>query len=466
MQLFGLTITRTKALLPPLAPLSSPRGSGGWYPIVVREPFTGAWQTNQEIRSDTALGYWAVFACVTRIATDLGKLRLRLVEQRAIGIWEEITNPAYSPVLRKPNRYQTTPKLVEQWIASKLIWGNAYVLKQRDQRGVVVALYVLDPQRVTPLVAPDGAVFYSVRRDDLAQLSDTEPLAIPARELIHDTMVCLFHPLVGVSPLYACGISALQGQTIQRTSSTFFSTGSNPGGVLTAPGNIDEATAQRLKTYWDTNFTGNNVGKVAVLGDGLKYEPMAVNPVDAQLIEQLKWTGQTIAACYQVPYVMIDSSGGIPYANAEPLLNLYYSQCLQSLIVNFEACLDEGLGILEPVSGTQYGTELDITDLIWMDTATRTKAASDGIGGGGLSPNEARQRYYGLPPVEGGESPMAQQQYFSYAALAERDASAPFAKPVPAAPAIQASADDTIDEANFAGLLHRKVLDAGLYADA
>ena len=75
-------------------------------------------------------------------------------------------------MLRQPNRYQTIVKFVEQWITSKLTAGNAYVLKQRDERGVVSALYVLDPARVTPLIAPDGAVYYGLKRDDLTGVPD------------------------------------------------------------------------------------------------------------------------------------------------------------------------------------------------------------------------------------------------------------------------------------------------------
>ena len=86
-----------------------------------------------------------MYACVTLIATDIGKLRLRLVAQDDDGVWSETTNPAYSPVLRKPNRYQTIHKFVEQWITSKLKAGNAYVLKQRDERGVVSALVCPGP---------------------------------------------------------------------------------------------------------------------------------------------------------------------------------------------------------------------------------------------------------------------------------------------------------------------------------
>jgi len=431
-------IARTAPALRPLDPTS---GRNGW--PIIREPYMGAWQMNDEIRPDTALSYFAVFSCVTLIAADVAKLRLRLVEVDDEGIWKETHNPAFSPVLRKPNRYQTILKFVEQWITSKLVHGNAYVLKERDGRGVVKALYVLDPSRVTPLVAPDGAVYYELRRDDLAALgADTVTpngaIVVPASEIIHDLMVALFHPLIGVTPLYACGLSALQGLTIQQSSNQFFATGSHPGGVLTAPGAIADETAQRLKAYWDSNFSGANVGKVAVLGDGLKYEAMTVNAADAQLIEQLKWSAETVCSCFHVPAFMAGIGPMPQFANVEPLLQQYYSQCIQSLLTSFELSLDEGLGL----DGTTYGTEFDVDDLIWMDTATKTKAAADSIGSGALSPDEARKKYFGLGSVKGGDTPYMQQQNYSLSALADRDRDQPFAKPTPAPAAVPAVVDD------------------------
>jgi HK97 family phage portal protein len=435
LEIFGYQVIARKAVAN-LRPLDSSSGRGGWFPII-REPYTGAWQENAEIASPTALSSAAVFACVTLIAQDIAKMRLRLVQKDSEGIWHEAQNPAFSPVLRKPNRYQTILKFIEQWITSKLIHGNTYVLKERDQRGIVRAMYVLDPTRVTPLVAPDGAVYYELRRDDLAGLGPeatagtTGAVTVPASEIMHDLMVALFHPLIGVSPLYACGLSALQGLTIQQTSNKFFAGGSNPGGVLTAPGAISDDTAKRLKDYWDTNFTGANVGKVAVLGDGLKYEAMTVTAADAQLIDQLKWTSETVCACYHVPAFMIGVGPPPPFANVEPMLQQYHAQCIQALVTSCELTLDEGLGI----AGTDYGTEFDIDDLIWMDTATKTKAAADAIGSGAMAPNEARAKYFGLGSVKGGQTPYMQQQNYSLAALDDRDRDQPFAKPAPAAPA-------------------------------
>jgi HK97 family phage portal protein len=432
-----------------LRPLDTASGRGGWYPIV-RESFTGAWQNNVTVGGETALSHFAVFACVTLIAGDIAKMALRLVERDDEGIWHETTNPAYSPVLRKPNRYQTIVKFVEQWITSKLVHGNTYVLKERDQRGVVKALYVLDPTKVCPMVASDGAVYYELRRNDLTGLGPelvADQVIVPASEIIHDLMVALFHPLIGVSPLYACGLSALQGITIQQTSQKFFAGGSNPGGVLTAPGAIADETAKRLKDYWDQNFSGDNVGKVAVLGDGLKYEPMTVNAADAQLIEQLKMSAETVCSCFHVPPFMIGVGPPPPFANVEPMQQQYYSQAIQSLVVSLETSLDEGLAI----AGTPFGTEFDIDDLIYMDTATKTKAAADAIGAGAVSPNEARKKYFGLGSVKGGDTPYMQQQNYSLAALDERDRNAPFA-PAPAPPAALPAPVDEVKGARWSAV--------------
>jgi HK97 family phage portal protein len=450
---------RSKAL--PMQPLS---GRGGWW-SVIREPFTGAWQRNEEVRMDTVLTYFAVFSCVTLISSDIAKLLLRLVEEVEVDIWTRTESAAFSPVLRKPNHYQNRIKFIEQWIVSKLIHGNTYVIKQRDQRNVVTAMYVLDPTRVTPLVAQDGAVYYKLKRDDVSGLTAEEVL-VPAREIIHDTMVSLYHPLIGVSPIYASGLAAMQGLSIQGNSNKFFSNGSNPGGVLTAPGAISDQTASRLKAYWDANYTGDNVGKVAVLGDGLKYEAMSVNATDAQLIEQLKWTAENVCSTFHVPPYMIGVGPPPPYANVEPLLQQYYSQCLQSLIISLETCLDEGLGLTEKIDGKQLGVEFDISDLIWMDTATKMEAAGKGIRSG-MSVDEVRKRYHGLARVTGGDVVYMQEQNHSLEALAAIDEAKIEAvknPPLALPPAPSGEGEDAeegeFDVAGLAGLLLKGLSDA------
>ena len=413
------------------APYSPGATTGaGWFPLVVREPYTGAWQVNVEQRRDQVVAYAPVFACVTLIAADVGKLTLRLVEQDDDGVWTETSSPAFSPVLRKPNRYQVTPKFVEQWITSKLLWGNTYVLKERDARGVVTGLYVLDPMRCVPLIAPDGGIYYQLQRDNLSgELVDIpDPFIVPASEIIHDRMVCLFHPLVGMSPIYACAAAAVQGLAMQAGAGAFFTNGSRPSGILTAPAGMTAEQLAQAKADWSAFNGPNNSGKVAIITSDIKFTALTTNAVDAQVIEQLGWTAENVCSCFHVPPFMIGAAEIPRGVQLEAMEQMYYSQCIQSLLTNFEACLDEGLGI----DGTPYGTEFDITDLIWMDTATKTKAAADAIGSGAMSPDEARKRYFDLGPVDGGDTPYMQQQMFSLKALAQRDAADPFVTPEPA----------------------------------
>jgi HK97 family phage portal protein len=411
-----------------------PVGSGGWNPIVVREPYTGAWQNNEEVRVDTALSNPTVFRCVSLISGDISKTPLRLVALDPNGIWIETTSPAFSPVLRKPNRYQTIGQFLEQWLFSKLLYGNTYVLKDRDARGVVTALYVLDPQKVTVLVAPDGSVYYQLLAHDLAGIGQGE-LAAPAKEIMHDRWNCAFHPLVGLSPLYACGGAATEANMIQNSQTEFFSKGGRPSGLLVAPTEIDPKTAARLSETWH----GLGPGKTAVVGYGMKYQDIGTSAVDSQLSEQRDGTVATIAGCFGVPISYVDSSKQPPYANSEATQLQYQSQCLQVHMTALENVLDEGLDLPVP-----YGTEFDIDALIWMDTVTKTKAAADAITAGVMTPNESRFKYHGLPPVPGGDTPYLQRQMVSMAASAEREAADLQAAPAP--PALPANPEDPTEE--------------------
>lgn len=451
MRLLGFDIRVTKAAvgLTRVPPMMNALTTGGWWPYV-RESFAGAWQRNIEVETtENVLKFSAVYACVSLIADDISKLRLKLVEDGGDDIWTEISNPAYSPVLRKPNRYQTRIQFINQWITCKLLYGNTYVVKARDQRGVVIALYILDPRRVTPLVAPDGGVFYRLNTDQLAQITDVDVI-VPATEIIHDRMLTLWHPLIGVSPIYACGSSATQGLRIQANSNNFFANMSRPSGILTSPLELSQDYADTLKAEWNREFGEGRVGKVAVLGGGFKYEAMAIPAEDAQLIEQLRWTVEDVARCFHVPLHKLGM--GQPTLNNIVALNQdYYTQTLQALIESLELLLDEGLAL-----PSTLGIELDLDGLLRMDPLSLADATEKGVRAGIVAPNEARFKM-NLAPVIGGDTPYMQQQNYSLAALNERPPpTSTLALPAPTeAPAPKPNADDDAARELAAALIRR-----------
>lgn len=433
---------------------NSPRA---WWSLV-REAVAGAWQRGQTAAVSDVLTHVTAWACITRIAFDVAKLRLRLMAEDDDGIWEEVDNPAYSPVLRRPNHYQNRIQFYQSWMISKLTNGNTYVLKERDARGVVVALYVLDPQRVKVLVSPDGQVYYQCDAYDVAGI---DPVTVPSTEMIHDVYVAPYHPLCGVSPVIACAMAITHGQQILANATTLFQNGSQPSGVLTAPGVISDEAAKRVEQWWRDNFSGSdNVGKVAVLGDGLKFERMGLTFVEAEVIKQLEWDDARVCSAYQMPAYKV-GVGPLPtYNNVEALNQQYYSDCLQTPLECIELLMDEGL-TLDSRTTVQFDVE---EGLLRMDSATKMKTVTEGIRGGVYTPNDGRKKF-NLKPITGGDTVYLQEQDHALEALAKRDAGEdPFGKaapkPAPSAPAPNPPSGDEGDAEKDLAALFRKALAA------
>lgn len=399
MKLFGLEITRSKALSPV---------AGGWRNAwrTITEPFTGAWQRNIEEKRGDLLTYPTLYACVYRISSDIGKLPFSL-RQRTNGIWMEVANSAYDPVLRKPNGYQTSAQFREYWLITKLIQGNAYILKRRDSRGVVVELYVLDPNRVMPMVSDSGAVFYQLQTDKLNDLPEDYPadrLVVPASEIIHDRGMALHHPLIGVPPLAAAYWPALKNMKIMRSATEFFANNAQPGGLLTAPAGMTEEDAKAVQDYWNREFNGAQSGKVAIIGADMKFTPFAMKSIDAQMVEQMRYSDEQICQPFGIPPFKV-GIGTIPSGlGVDGLNQLYYSDALQTHIEHMENLLDEGLAIKSPL-----GIELDLDPLLRMDQGKRADVAVKLVSGGVETPNEGRMRF-NHPPLEGGDTVYMQQQ--------------------------------------------------------
>lgn len=425
--MFERFFSRKKAL----TSVSSGRPGWWWSPHVIKEPFAGAWQQNQEICREDLTANHAVFACMTQIASDNAKMAFRLGRTDDRGIWQRIpasdSSRFVATLTKKPNPYQNWGQFIEYWQLSKQSRGNTYAYKDRDSSGNVQALHVLDPQRVWPLVGERGDVYYQIGGEKLTtpDFVDVDHV-VPASEILHDRFNCLFHPLCGISPLYAAALPALQGLNIQKNSITHFGNNSMPGGVLTAPGQISEAQIARLRETWESTHGGPRAGRLAVLGDGMQYTPIAMTASDSQLVEQLEWTARQVCSVFHVPPWLI-GIGEEPSGNDVSARTMrYYVQCLQSLLIAIQRVMDNGLPI-----GRSESYQFDTHSLMMMDPSAQMTFLEHGVKAALISPNEGRERL-NFPPKEGGDDVYLQQQNWSLGALARRDnATAPAATSTP-----------------------------------
>lgn len=451
MKIFGLEIRRAKAL----SPVADWRH--GWR--VISEPFTGAWQSNQEEKVGDLSCYPTLYACLSRLSQDIGKLPFCLKREEG-GIWNPVDNPAYSPVLRKPNSYQTAQQFRESWILSKLMNGNAYILKQRDNRNIVTALYVLDPCRVVPMVSESGSVFYqlnySTPQNLLPASYPAEQLIIPASEIIHDRINCLHHHLIGVPPMCAAYWPAAKNLRILRSSAEFFANNAQPGGILTAPAGMSEDDAKEVKEFWEENYGGtSNAGRVAVIGADMKFTSFAMKSADSQLVEQMRYSDEQICQPFGIPPFKIGIGQPPAGMKVDDINQLYYSDALQGHIESMENLLDEGLRISRP-----EGVELDLEPLLRMDVGKQADVETKLVGGKIKTPNESRKRF-GLPSTGGGDTLWGQHQDYPLGVLAERNDLNPISEAPAPAPADAAEDDQTEEVRRLrAELWQRKALEA------
>ncbi len=415
----GMLTRLMQKALPFLRPVGYSDGS--WRSVFSSEPFTGAWQRNLELDGrDCLMSNATVYACTTRIANDVAKLPINLVEKEG-AIWSvvERNSPFWRP-LTKPNLVQNRIQFYVLWMLSKLMHGNTYVLKERDEASRVARLYVLPPAKVTPMVTTDGSVFYRYTISQVPGLDDTaKEIIIPASEIIHDLMNPLFHPLCGVPPLFAAALSATQSRKEQNFAAVFFENMARPGGVVSYPGELKEEQAKKFKENWENNFSGSNSGRVAFIGGGGKFEPIGYPAQQSQLIELLRWGVEDIARAFSMPLHKI-GAGPVPTSNnVEALNQQYYDDCLQIHLESIELCLDEGLGLTN-VQGQTLGTEFDLDNLLRMDSATQIDSLVKAAGGPIYKIDEARLKR-NLPSIEGGNTIYVQQQNWPIEQLAKRD---------------------------------------------
>ena len=383
----------------------------------ISESFAGSWGRHIVAESRENLCQFSpVYACISRISSDISILRPMLMTPGKGGTKVEVTDSRspYMPLMKRPNPYMNWIQFLSYWVTCKLLYGNAYAIKDRDSRGIVVALYPVSPRIAKPMVAPDGEVYYAFSGDNLARIPNGEA-ALPASEVVHDRMNCLFdHALVGVPPIYAAAASGTLGMRIQANSEKFFANMSRPSGHLSFANKVDDDQLKLLKKQFEEGFSGGNLGRLLVTGGGAEYAPMAIAAEQSQLVEQMKVAVEDVARCFGMPLHKIQAGTMPTYTNIAAYNQQYLDDCLKVHIEPFERLMTD-----EVVMKEEYSVELDLSGFLRMDPKTRAERLQILVQCGVFSPNEARLSE-NLPPVDGGDQPLLQQQMWQIGQLANR----------------------------------------------
>jgi HK97 family phage portal protein len=276
-----------------------------------------------------------------------------------------------------------------------LTWGNGYSFIEHGGDGRVKALHLMKPDRTIPRRLESGILVYDY-------IDDRGRTHRYLRDQILHVPALGYDGVVGYSPIRMAAETIGTGIAAAQFAGRFFANGAVPGGVLEHPEKLSQEGHDRLRTDWERLHTGGeNAHRVAILEEGMKYQRITINPVDAQLLESLRFSRQEIAGIYRVPAHFINDLEHATFSNIEQLGLEFVQFSLAPWLTRFENSMNRRLFL--PSERGRYFVEFVVDGLLRGDVQSRNNANRTAIMGGWKSPNEVRAQE-NLPPFEGGDN--------------------------------------------------------------
>lgn len=162
-----------------------------------------------------------------------------------------------------------------------------------------------------------------------------------------------------------------------------FKSGIPNGYLRVTSANLTKTQADKLKTDWMDAH--GDARSIAVLNASTEFTPLAISPLDAQLIEQKRMTVQDIALAFGVEPTMLGAPSGdsATYANVEQR-SLHFTQYT---LTPWARRIEETLSAEVP-----YGSwiEMDMRGLLRGDQTTRAAFYASALEHGWMEVDEVR----------------------------------------------------------------------------
>lgn len=330
------------------------------------------------VTTSDALSLAAVYRSVSIISTAM--------KQLGIHTYRDDVKTTSTPIwIRQPDIKQTRETWMESTINSLALAGNAYWLIDRNGRGEVVNLQVLNPFNVIIQTDDYGnptSYFYN----------GTTTYALDRVQ--HLALMRVPGNVYGLGPIQAAQKELLNAKDTRDYASAWFNDSGVPSGVLRSDQMLSPEQAASAKDAW--NLTAGAKHGVAVLGNGITYTPMYLNPKDAMFIESQSWNVQQIARLFGIPANMLMASvdgNSMTYTNMEQEQMAFVRYTLAQYIVEVES----NMSALLPRGNI---AKVNVDGLLRSDTLTRYQAHQIALSAGWLTIDEVRA-IEDLPPTNG-----------------------------------------------------------------
>lgn len=358
--------------------------SGSTYNVLFGETSSG-----KNVNERSAMRVTAVYACVRVLSEAIASLPLHLYKKISrFGKEKAIEHPLYEILHNEPNPEMTSFVFRETLMSHLLLWGNAYAQIIRNGKGQIMALYPLMPNRMTVDRDSKGEIYYKyfTNESDNKNLKRLSQINIKKEEIFHVPGLG-FDGLVGYSPIAMAKNAIGMAIATEEYGAKFFANGASPSGVLEHPGNIKDP--DKLRESWNKLFQGSaNSHKIAILEEGLKYQPIGISPNEAQFLETRKFQIDEIARIFRVPPHMVGDLDKSSFSNIEQQSLEFVKYTLDPWVARWEQAIHRSL--LLKNEKKDYFVKFNVDGLLRGDYQSRMNGYATGMQNGFLSPNDIR----------------------------------------------------------------------------
>lgn len=320
------------------------------------------------VGSSEALSLTAVYRATQLISTSLMQLSL---DAHRSGV-QMVPRPL---VLSRPDVNETLSAFLEMTTLSLALNGNAFWRVFRDGQGRVSGMRVMNPHDVAVKVDVDG----NITSYDWKDRSYT-----PRVEMQHLKLTRVPGDARGRGPIQAAQADLRTGLDLQSYSANWFEDSIVPSGILNSKAHLNGDQAGQARTAWD-NTQGGKRGTAVLSGDW-SYQPVYLNPEDAQFIQNQQFSTTTIARLFGVPAgLMLAAVEGtsMTYSNLSQVDSSFVKYTLMRYIVEIESALSDLL---------PRGTEVkfNVEALLRPDVISRYAMHEQALRAGFLTKDEVR----------------------------------------------------------------------------
>ena len=341
------------------------------------------------VHQRSAMQISTVYACVRVLAESIAGLPLHVYQCGKNGSREKATDhPLYFLLHDEPNPEMTSFVFRETLMTHLLLWGNAYAQIIRDGRGQVIALYPLMPDRMRVDRDENGQIYYRYQLGaDESHLDKAGTVDLSPKDVLHIPALG-FDGLVGYSPIAMARNSIGMAIACEDFGASFFRNGAAPSGVLEHPGVLKNP--EKLRAAWEAQYGGSrNSGRVAVLEEGMKFNPIAIPPEQAQFLETRKFQVDEIARIFHVPPHMIGDLERSTFSNIEQQSLEFVKYTLNPWVCRWEQALTRSLLSLKEKQ--EYSIKFNVDGLLRGDNQSRMNGYAVGRQNGWMSANDIRE---------------------------------------------------------------------------